>query len=322
MSRVPRWLAELPASLRWTILGAAAILAAVVIGSGVWTWLERREAAAQRALGAVLTTAHQAVQSGNASELEAAATALRKFLDEHPRSRAVAQGWYVLGDVEFRRRQWDAAVAAFGEAGRRDARSLGALSRLGEGYALEAKGEPARALEAYERGLSGRQASDFLYGDLLLANRAGMGSYFEVRLPARTPGGLALANAALDLLGDLERQLTVYRDDSELSRLNATAHLGPVPVEVRRPPGSYPIVVRKEGYEPYEANVTLRAGADTTLRARLSPERVPITKRWWFWTGAAVVVSGGILATYALTREAPPPEPYDGGNTGWVVEPR
>jgi tetratricopeptide (TPR) repeat protein len=169
VSRVPRWLAELPASLRWTILGAAAILAAVVIGSGVWTWLERREAAAQRALGAVLTTAHQAVQSGNASELEAAATALRKFLDEHPRSRAVAQGWYVLGDVEFRRRQWDAAVAAFGEAGRRDARSLGALSRLGEGYALEAKGEPARALEAYERGLSDRQASDFLYGDLLLA---------------------------------------------------------------------------------------------------------------------------------------------------------
>ncbi len=68
-------------------------------------------------------------------------------------------------------------------------------------------------------------------GDLLLANRAGMGSYFEVRIPARTPGGLALANASLDLLGDLEQQLTIYREDSEVSRLNASAHLGPIEVE-------------------------------------------------------------------------------------------
>ncbi|CAN5901367.1 hypothetical protein BH23PLA1_BH23PLA1_23610 [soil metagenome] len=68
-------------------------------------------------------------------------------------------------------------------------------------------------------------------GDLLLANRSAMGSYFEVRISARTPGGLGLANAALDLIGDLEQQLTVYRDDSEVSRLNASAHLGPIEVE-------------------------------------------------------------------------------------------
>lgn len=58
-----------------------------------------------------------------------------------------------------------------------------------------------------------------------------MGSYFEVRLGARTPGGVDLAERALDLIDRLEAQLTVYRDDSELSRLNATAHLGPVVVE-------------------------------------------------------------------------------------------
>jgi FAD:protein FMN transferase len=68
-------------------------------------------------------------------------------------------------------------------------------------------------------------------GDLLKASRPGMGSFFEVRLPARTPGGLTLATRALDLIGELESQLTVYRDDSEVSLLNATAHLGPVPVE-------------------------------------------------------------------------------------------
>jgi len=58
-----------------------------------------------------------------------------------------------------------------------------------------------------------------------------MGSYFEVRLSARTPGAVELASRALDLIDDLERQLTVYSNDSEVSRLNATAHLGPVKVE-------------------------------------------------------------------------------------------
>ena len=67
--------------------------------------------------------------------------------------------------------------------------------------------------------------------DLLRARRDGMGSYFEVRLPAAAPGALPLANRALDLIGGLEAQLSVYRDDSEISRLNESAHLGPVAVE-------------------------------------------------------------------------------------------
>ena len=58
-----------------------------------------------------------------------------------------------------------------------------------------------------------------------------MGSSFEVRLGARVPGAVDLACRALDLIDELEAQLTVYRDDSEVSRLNATAHLGPVEVE-------------------------------------------------------------------------------------------
>lgn len=60
-----------------------------------------------------------------------------------------------------------------------------------------------------------------------------MGSAFEVMLPARLPGALALAEHALDLIERLERQMTVYHEDSEISRLNAEAHLGPRPVERR-----------------------------------------------------------------------------------------
>ncbi len=58
-----------------------------------------------------------------------------------------------------------------------------------------------------------------------------MGSFFEVQIPATTPGGLALVDRALDRVERLESQLTIYREDSEVSRLNATAHLGPVEVE-------------------------------------------------------------------------------------------
>ena len=50
-------------------------------------------------------------------------------------------------------------------------------------------------------------------------------------LPAGTPGAVDLAAGALDLIDELEAQMTVYRDDSEVSRINATAHLGPVEVE-------------------------------------------------------------------------------------------
>ncbi len=69
--------------------------------------------------------------------------------------------------------------------------------------------------------------------DLVRAHRPAMGSSFEVRLPAGTPGAVDLACRALDLIDDLESQLTVYRDDSEVSRINATAHRGPVAVEPR-----------------------------------------------------------------------------------------
>jgi thiamine biosynthesis lipoprotein len=67
--------------------------------------------------------------------------------------------------------------------------------------------------------------------DLLRASRPAMGSYFEVRLGASTPGAAGLAERALDRIDALEQQMTVYRDDSEVSRINLTAHLGPVEVE-------------------------------------------------------------------------------------------
>jgi thiamine biosynthesis lipoprotein len=66
---------------------------------------------------------------------------------------------------------------------------------------------------------------------LLRVSRRAMATLFEVLLPFGTPDGTAAAEAALDAIDRLEDQLTVYRDTSEVSRLNARAATGPVPVE-------------------------------------------------------------------------------------------
>jgi tetratricopeptide (TPR) repeat protein len=163
------WWDGLPPGARWGILGVVGILVVTVVAGGIWSWLGNREERAQRALSEVLSTAQRATASGQPAELEGAATALRQYLTTHSGARASGQAWYVLGQVEFRRSQWDAALSAFAEASRRDRGSIGLLSRLGQGYAYEAKGEAAKALDVYQQALATLGSKDFLYGDFLLA---------------------------------------------------------------------------------------------------------------------------------------------------------
>ncbi len=75
---------------------------------------------------------------------------------------------------------------------------------------------------------------------LINASRPLMGSYFEVRVGSGVPGAVELATRALDVVEALEAQLTVYNDVSEVARLNASAHLGPVEVE----PGLFALLER------------------------------------------------------------------------------
>jgi hypothetical protein len=97
--------------------------------------------------------------------------------------------------------------------------------------------------------------------------------------------------------------------------------VGLTPVDVTRPAGSYHLVVSRAGYVPFTNDITLGPGEESNIRATLAEERIPITKRWWFWTGAAGVVVIATVATYFITRPTPAPQPYDGGSTGWVVLP-
>src|SRR5215470_2457900 len=66
---------------------------------------------------------------------------------------------------------------------------------------------------------------------LLRFGRRAMATTFEVIVPFGTPGAYEAAEAALDEIDRLEAQLTVYRDTSEVSRLNRLAPYTAIPVE-------------------------------------------------------------------------------------------
>lgn len=65
---------------------------------------------------------------------------------------------------------------------------------------------------------------------LIRVSRRAMATTFEIAVPFGTPDALAAAEDALDVIGEVEDQLTIYRDFSEVARLNATAFAHGVPV--------------------------------------------------------------------------------------------
>ncbi len=71
-------------------------------------------------------------------------------------------------------------------------------------------------------------------GTLVSIRRRAMACEFEVQLAAgRQDGSTERVLAALDLVESLEDQMTIYRADSEVLRINRQAAAGPVPVEPR-----------------------------------------------------------------------------------------
>lgn len=96
--------------------------------------------------------------------------------------------------------------------------------------------------------------------------------------------------------------------------------VGPAPVDVLRPAGSYRIVVTKVGHVPFDQTVKVGAGESLRVSAVLPVDEPAITKRWWFWAGSAVLVGGVALGTWYLTRPAPTRPEVDGGSLGWKIQ--
>lgn len=69
--------------------------------------------------------------------------------------------------------------------------------------------------------------------DTLRLTQRAMACDFSVIMNAGEHEAIWSASGALDLVTELEEQLSVYRADSEVTHLNATAHASPQPVEPR-----------------------------------------------------------------------------------------
>ena len=106
-----------------------------------------------------------------------------------------------------------------------------------------------------------------------------------------------------------------HKLDLQLNRLPATlriganregaivtvngADVGPVPVDISRPGGSHVVVIRKEGFVPYETRVAVQPGEQLTIRGVMPEEKRALYERWWFWGAAAAVVAGAVVTTVA-----------------------
>ena len=77
---------------------------------------------------------------------------------------------------------------------------------------------------------------------------------------------------------------------------------GNPPVDLALPKGAHKVVLEASRYERHESEVLIEIGQRRELSLQL--QRTPaITSRWWFWTGAAVIVAGAVVGVWYLVAQ-------------------
>ena len=107
-------------------------------------------------------------------------------------------------------------------------------------------------------------------------------------------------------------KLVVRCDQADASVRIGDRSVGTTPLanalRVNTGPGS--IEIKKQGFVPYRADIA----NDAKMQAELDVKLLPVTPEpqkersilgtWWFWTGAGVLVAGGVVGAILLTRPA------------------
>jgi hypothetical protein len=119
----------------------------------------------------------------------------------------------------------------------------------------------------------------------------------------------------LPATGQLKVEVSLVRRKSEghltvTSVVGAVAfadgvRLGTVPAEATLQSGRHLIRVEHPGFLASETGVEIGSGQDRSLHLALDKEP-GLLGRWWFWTGAGVLVTAGVTAVICATTERGP----------------
>jgi hypothetical protein len=143
-----------------------------------------------------------------------------------------------------------------------------------------------------------------------LSTRAGSASVvvdadgFETfKRDVELPAGTTLVVEA-NLVPKVRDALVVVRTTPAALVLFDGRALGRSPLQLRATPGEHELIARADGYYEERVPMTLALGdrRDVELEMRSTPG---LLSRWWFWTGVAVLVAGGVATAIVLTTEGP-----------------
>lgn len=145
-----------------------------------------------------------------------------------------------------------------------------------------------------------------------------------------TRSGFAEETRTLDVSKGQEQSLALHlRELPGILRVSATPSatvylaaekLGPSPLMVERPKGTYLVTLKRDGYAAFSSRVVLAPGERKDLVATLLRESTPITRTWWFYAVLGGAAAALAVTTYAIVRSSET-STSDGGSLGWVVKP-
>ena len=128
--------------------------------------------------------------------------------------------------------------------------------------------------------------------------------YHAFKKTVDLPGG-----SELEIKAELRTKSTtgILRVDSPVAGASVIIdgkRVGKAPAERALPAGKHQVLVQADGYEDSLTSAVVEAGTRKVVKVDL--EKIPpVTARWWFWTGAGVIVAGGVALTVALLTEGP-----------------